>query len=102
MRMLPIRFYRYEKLGEDVLGNELTELVFFNSSEGRLTNWSKEEIALLDREVTKTQRKLITHTPKEIVLQADVVEVEGDYYSISNDITDFGRWRLLKIKAVRV
>lgn len=98
MRFEKIEFYARQIVDEDVLGNPIYDLVSIGSYAGKLTQWSTEEVALLDREVTRTQRKLLTDAPKNIIAQADSLKVEGVHYSIMDVKSDFTRWRLCHIK----
>lgn len=64
MRYFTIAFLTEETTGTDVLGNPVTEwLTAKTRYRGRFTEWSAEEIALEGREVTKSQRKLLTDAP---------------------------------------
>lgn len=99
MRFKPLKLYKLEETGRDELNNPITELVLIEGNyKGKITQWSTEEIALLDREITKTQRKLLTDTPKNVLEQVDQVEIDGDTYSIVDVKSDFIRWRLCHVK----
>ncbi|KYG34913.1 hypothetical protein [Alkalihalobacillus trypoxylicola] len=98
MRFEQIDFYANVKIDEDVLGNPIYDTVVIGSHDGRFNNWSSEEIALLDREVTRTQRKLMTDAPLDIIKQADFIRVGDDRYSIINDKRDYVRWRILHVR----
>jgi len=98
MRFKPLRLYAANKTGEDVLGNPITESVLIGLYEGMVTSWTTQEIALLDREVTRMQRKLLTDAPIDIIRQADTIELEGESYHDIEVKTDTVRWRLCHIK----
>lgn len=98
MRFKPLSLYENRKTGEDVLGNPITVPVLIGQYDGLVTSWTTEEIALLDREVTRTQRKLLTSAPIDVIRQADTVEIDGNSYHQVEVKTDTVRWRLCHIK----
>lgn len=98
MRMKPLTLYSLEEVGRDELNNPIQEPVAIGLYKGAITQWSTEEIALLDRQITQTQRKLLTDAPKNVIRQAERVEVEGDTYSLVDVKSDFGRWRLCHVR----
>lgn len=98
MRFKPLKLYADKETGRDVLGNPITQPVLIGLYEGLVTSWTVEEIALLDREVTRTQRKLITDAPISIIRQADSIELEGERYHDIEVRTDTVRWRICHIK----
>ncbi|WP_422122928.1 hypothetical protein DHX103_14450 [Planococcus sp. X10-3] len=98
MRFKPLKLYADQKTGEDVLGNPITEPVLIGLYEGLVTSWTTEEIALLDRDVTRTQRKLLTDAPVDIIRQADSIDLEGERYHDIEIRTDTVRWRICHIK----
>lgn len=98
MRFKPLRFYASQKTGEDILGNDITTSVLIGLYDGLITSWTTEEIALLDRDVTRTQRKLLTDAPLSVIRQADTIELESVQYHDINVRTDTVRWRICHIK----
>lgn len=99
MRFKPLQLYKLEVIGRDELNNPLYGPVLIDGDyKGKITQWTSEEIALMDRDITKTQRKLLTNAPKNVLEQADEVEVDGDTYSIVDVKSDFVRWRLCHVK----
>lgn len=99
MRMKPIKLFSLEEVGRDELNNPIVEPVLIGLYEGVISQWSIEEIALLDREITKTQRKLLTDAPRSVINQAQRVDVDGETYTIMEVKKDFQRWRLCYVKA---
>lgn len=95
-------FYSNEEVGRDVLDNPIVEPVLIGSYRGLVTQWTTDEIALLDREITRTQRKLLTTAPRSVVKQADRVVVGDETYSIVDVKSDFVRWRLCYVKEFSV
>lgn len=98
MRFQKIKFYAEKQTGSDPLGNPITEPVLIGLYEGSISPWSVEEIALLDREVTRTRRKLITDAPKTIVRQTDRIEIDGEIYKDLEVVTDTVRWRICHVR----
>lgn len=98
MRFQEVKFYANQQIDEDVLGNPIYDDVLIDSYDGRFNHWSSEEVAILDRDVTRTQRKLMTGAPVDIIKQADFIIVGDDKYSIVDDKRDYIRWRILYVK----
>jgi len=98
MRLEPATFYVYEKVDEDVLGNPIFDEVPIDGYKAKITQWTSEEIALLDRSVTQSQRKLLTNAPRSVLKSAKKVLVDGDTYTITELKSDFIRWRMLHVK----
>lgn len=88
-----------QETGRDELNNPIKEPFLIGLYKGAITQWSTEEIALLDREITQTQRKLLTDAPKNVLKQAEAVEVDSETYSIVDIKGDFVRWRLAHVRA---
>lgn len=98
MRLEPATFYVYEKVDEDVLGNPIYEDVPVEGYKAKVSQWTSEEIALLDRTVTQSQRKLLTNAPRSVLKTAKKVLVNGVTYTITELKSDFIRWRMLHVK----
>lgn len=98
MRLQPIQFYALKETGRDELNNPIVEPILIGLYKGAITQWTTEEIALLDREITRTQRKLLTDAPKNVIKQAETVQVGDDTYTIVEVKSDFARWRLAQVK----
>lgn len=94
----PLFLYANQQTGSDILGNPITELVLIGKSEGRFSSWTNEEIALDVRNVTVDNRKILTPCPKKLLEQADKVQFEGMYHTITA-ITgdDTTRWRIVVV-----
>ncbi|MGR6115028.1 hypothetical protein ACTHHL_00365 [Aeribacillus composti] len=94
----PLYLFRKQEVGRDALGNSIYELVQFAESEGRFSSWTSEEIALDVRNVTVNNRKILTRATKEQLQQADKIQFEGLFHSISEIIGDeTTRWRILVV-----
>lgn len=98
MRMKPIKLFSLEEVERDELNNPIVEPVLIGLYKGVISQWSIEEIALLDREITKNQRKLLTDAPKNVIEQTEQVEIDGDTYTLIDFKSDFTRWRLCHVK----
>lgn len=98
MRMKSIKLFAMKEVGRDELNNPITEPVLIGLYKGVITPWKTEEIALLDRQVIQTKRKLLTDAPKRVIERADQVEVDGDTYGMNEVTTDTGRWRLCHVR----
>lgn len=93
-----MELYAMQETGKDELGNPIKESVLIGEYRGKITQWTSEEIALLDRTITQTQRKLLTDAPKNVIEQAEQVEIDGVTYTLINVKSDFIRWRLCHVK----
>lgn len=98
MRMQPLKLFSLEETGRDELNNPIKEPVLIGIYKGTITQWTTEEIALLDREVTRTQRKLLTDAPRNVIKQADTIVIDNEAYSVVDVKSDFRRWRLCHVK----
>lgn len=101
MRYFPIRLLTETKNGEDVLGNPITELQESEHSyRGRFTEWTADEVSLLGRDVTQSQKKVLTDAPLNICKAASGIRADADY--TIKDVKDLhGRWRLLYVQRWR-
>ena len=98
MRFQPLLFYKNESLETDALGNPINTLEKFWQSDGRFSNWTAQEIALDNRNVTVNNRKIVTRASKSYLEQADKVKFEGRYYSVKEvNGSDYDRWRILVV-----
>lgn len=98
MRFQPLWFYKNESLETDALGNPINTLEKFWQSDGRFSNWTAQEVALDNRNVTVNNRKIVTRASKSYLEQADKVKFEGRYYSVKEvKGSDYDRWRILVV-----
>lgn len=93
-----IAFYENVKVDEDELNNPIYDESIIESYPSALTQWTTEEIALLDRSVTQTKRKLLTHAPIGVLKRASHVYIDGIKYSNLDIKSDFIRWRLCHVE----
>lgn len=97
MKLEPIKLFKNKKTGVDELGNAIYEKVLFASGQGQITPWSKEDIALLPREITKTEEKLLAQMSFEECSQASTLEIDGKEFTIEM-VTNYYRWCVLRVK----
>ena len=102
MRLTDITLFVYKKTGEDALGNAIYEDVEVTGYKGKITQWTVEEIALLDRTVTQSQRKLITTAPIDVLKQANAFKIGDDTYTIVQVKSDFTRWRMAHVREYKL
>ena len=96
MRFQPLSLYKNETLETDALGNPINTLEKFWQSDGRFSNWTAQEVALDNRNVTVNNRKIVTRASKSYLEQADKLKFEGRYYSVKEvKGSDYDRWRIL-------
>ncbi len=93
-----VDFYGNVKVDEDALGNAIYEEEVIGTFPTTLTQWTTEEIALLDRTVTQNNRKLLTHAPVDVLKQTTHVYINGVKYTNIDVKSDFRRWRLCHVK----
>ena len=98
MRFKNVEFYGNMKVDEDALGNPIYEEKLLDIYPSTLTEWTTEEIALLDRTVTQNQRKLLTHAPIDVLKQTTHVYINGVKYGDIDVKKDFIRWRLCHVR----
>lgn len=103
MRYFAVHLLTETQTGTDVLGNPIQSLqVQETTYKGRFTEWTAEDIALSGREVTQTQRKILTDAPLDLCRQAAAVRAGDTDYPIIHVADLHGRWRLLYVKKERV
>lgn len=99
MKLDDLFFCAYETTGEDAYYNPTKRLVKTGDplgAEGRFTSWSREDIDIEGREITKTTRKVITTADLDECEAADKILFNGHLYSIKEVRGDeYTRWRLL-------
>ena len=102
MRYFSIALLQSVQTGTDPLGNPVcilqpTEPAYL----GRFTEWTAEEMQLVGRVVTESQRKLLTNAPLSVCKQAAAVRAGSEDYTITTVKDLHGRWRLLYIERFR-
>lgn len=100
MRLTELAFYKAVSSGQDELGNEIEELKLMSLYKGRFTPWTREDIELIDRTVTKSNRKLLTLATKEQCQEADYIKLDNVVYKINN-LLDYGRWRCFYVEVYK-
>lgn len=93
-----VDFYKNVKADEDALGNPIFKEQIIDSYPTTLTEWSTEEIALLDRAVTQNNRKMLTHANIDVLKETTHVYINGTKYTNITLKSDFKRWRLCYVK----
>lgn len=93
-----VPFYENKKVDEDALGNPIYDEVEIGVYRTALTQWTTEEIALLDRSVTQNNRKLLTHAPINVLKRASHVYVDDIKYTQIDVKSDYVRWRVCHVK----
>lgn len=99
MRFEPTTLFLCVKTGEDELGNPIYDIEEVNANyKSKITQWTSEEIALLDRVVTQNERKLLTTVPIDLLKQVERIDVGDVTYTITEVKSNFTRWRLAHVK----
>lgn len=102
MRYFSVRLFQNTGTSTDILGNPVTSPEIFGCRYvGRFTEWTAEEKALEGREVTQTQRKMLTDAPLDDCKRADGVRAGAEDYRVKNVKDLHGRWRLLYLERWR-
>lgn len=99
MRLHDIEFFMAESTGTDALGNETNAYVSIGTDKGRMTHWTSEEIALIPREVTTTQEKIITKAPLAVCRKASRIIYDDKTYTIKAVHEMTSRWTILQVVA---
>lgn len=98
MRFKDVEFYGKVKVDEDALGNPIYDEALIGTYPVTLTQWTTEEIALLDRNVTQTMRKMVTKASVDVLKQTTHVYIDDVKYGDVDVKSDFVRWRLCHVK----
>lgn len=98
MRFKKASFFSYQKVGEDELKNPIYDDVLIGEFDSKLTQWTTEEIALLERTVTQNQRKLLTKASLDDLKATDSIKLDDVTYTIVDVKSDFTRWRLVHVE----
>lgn len=98
MRFENVEFYEMVEVGKDVLGNPIEEEQLIGKYPAKLTQWTVEEIALLERDITQTFRKMLTTAPIDVLKRATHVYIDDKKYGNIDVKSDFVRWRLCHVK----
>ena len=102
-----MRFQGFDLIGKadtgvtDDLGNVEYPDELLGTFAGRFTQWTADDVSVLGRELTTSNRKLLTKAPRILCTQATGVRIDGKDYDITN-VADFGRWRCLYVKGYRI
>lgn len=98
MRFQNVDFYGKVEVDKDVLGNPIYEEKIIGTYPATLTQWTTEEIALLERVITQTFRKMLTTAPIDVLNRTTHVYIDGKKYGDIDVKSDFVRWRLCHVK----
>ena len=102
MRYFSVALLRTVQTGTDPLGNPVCTLHPTKPAYlGRFTEWTAEEMQLVGRAVTESQRKLLTNAPLSACRQATAVRAGNEDYTIQTVKDLQGRWRLLYLERWR-
>lgn len=102
MHYFTVHLLKAIQTGTDILGNPITTLkepcAACTEYTGRFTEWTAEDAELVGRDVTQTQRKLLTDAPLARCKEADVVRAGSEDYQITSVKDLHGRWRMLYLE----
>lgn len=102
MRYLAVKLLYPSESGTDILGNPVVELSESEAEyRGRFTVWTAEEIALVGRDVTQAQRKLLTDAAITACRKASGIRIGEEDYAVKTVKDLNGRWRMLYIERCR-
>lgn len=102
-----MRFQDFELIGKadvgttDDLGNVDYPDVVLGAFTGRFTQWTADDVNVHGRDLTSSNRKLVTKAPRILCKQATAVRIDGKDYTVTN-VIDYGRWRCLYVKGYRI
>lgn len=82
----------------DILGNKSPIPVKIGTYYGTISPWNTEELALMDRDITMTQRKFLTDAPLSVINTSKFVEVAGVKYSFLPVKKSSARWRVCHVR----
>ena len=100
MRFKDIELYKLSKTSEDELGNEINEPKLIIKTKGRFTQWTKDDVELEGREVTTSQRRILTMANLSDCSNAKIVKIDGIDYEVIK-VVEYGRWRCIYVKVYK-
>lgn len=100
MRFKDIELYKLSKTSEDELGNEINVPELIIKTKGRFTQWTKDDIELEGREVTTSQRRILTQASLLDCNLAKLVKVDDITYEAIK-VIEYGRWRCIYVKVYK-
>ena len=82
MILFNVTLYSKEVTGKDTLNNNIYSFKELGVVKGRFSDFNEKELAIYDRTVLQTQRKLILYGLPSV--QVDRVEIQGKAYQVRN------------------
>lgn len=99
-RLQTFQLFSESVTAKDALNNPITIPVLKTQTKGRMTSWTAEEIALLPRQVTTTQEKVIVTANLNDCLGAKtLMAASGQSYDIVEITEHTTRWTLIRVKS---
>lgn len=100
MRFKDIELYGLSNTGTDELGNEINEPKLILKTKGRFTQWTKDDVELEGREVTTSQRRILTMASLSDCSKTKTVKIDGINYEAVK-VVEYGRWRCIYVKVYK-
>lgn len=101
MKMQTCELLTEESNSKDILGNPISTVAVLKTTCGFFSPWTAEEVALLGRDITSSQRQLLVLSTTETVKKAVSVRINNTVYDIDS-VEDLGRFRKLIVSGSRV
>lgn len=101
MRWQVLILHGENKIGEDELGNAVTESIVLKETVGRRETWTQEEIDLLGRDFTKDHTKIATPASLRTSEGLRSVEFGGVLYTVTSIGEGGQRWHYIHAKRYR-
>lgn len=98
MRFEKLELYIMKDVGRDELNNPKQIPILYGTYKGKITPWTTEEIASLGRDVTRTQLKILTDAPENVLKGSDRISIDGRLFTIADTIKGNIRWRVVYVK----
>lgn len=101
MKYYPAKLIGNDPSESDALGNPITALKTVGTTLVRATEWTADDVSLLGREITSSERKVLTRAPTDQINESVYLELSGIRYKITS-VKDLGRWRSVYLKVTKI
>ena len=101
MKLQKIHLIGKKEAGKDPLGNSIYTNDILGESLGRVTEWTVTDVEMYGREVTRSNQKIQTIAPSELVRSAAKVSIDSGLPQEITQMIDGVRWRILHVKRYR-
>lgn len=101
MKYYPAKLIGNDPSESDALGNPIMLSKVVGTTLVRATEWTADDVSLLGRGITSSERKVLTRAPIDQINKSVYLELSGIRYKITS-VKDLGRWRSVYLKAKKI